>query len=543
MNHAYVGLRPMPSNSILPQSRPHASKAFQMIDLVRDLSRLILTTEFGNRQISRILKCAPNTVRRYRHRLDELQMSWDQVQIIGDAALLSLINDGRTGLAKPFVVPDWSLVERELRRPGVTVTLLFQEYRSTLPPAGQVMLSEREFGRRLHAFRNTLSASMRQVHKAGEKLFVDFSGKRIGYRTDEGRKVLCEVFVATLGASGYTYVEAVRSQTLPDWTMAHVRALEFFGGAPKIFVPDCLKSGVTSWRRGEVEINPTYAEVAAHYGAVVIPARPRKPKDKAQVERAVLLAQRWILAALRNRTFYSVDEVNAAIRPLLQAYNDRRFSRRKDQSRRLLFDSVERAELRSLPLNRFEFGAWSSMKTPRDYHVLADGRAYSVPHTLIGKSVRIRLGDRLVRIYHQGQEVAVHPRRTEGYAPTTLAAHRAPNHRAWAERDPDDAIVWATGVGPGVKSMVESYLEENANPLIRQQKLGALRALAREHGPERLDKACRRGLLIGARAVSSIRSMLKTHMEDAPIHEAPPQPSAVSPHRNVRGAVYFGGEA
>ncbi|WP_438853154.1 IS21 family transposase [Brevundimonas nasdae] len=514
-----------------------------MIDLVRDLSRLILTTEFGNRQIARILNCAPNTVRRYRLRLKELQLSWAQAQSIKDASLLSLINDGRRNLAKPFVIPDWSAVERELRRPGVTVTLLFQEYCSTLPPEGRVMLSEREFGRRLHDFRKTLSVSMRQVHKAGEKLFVDFSGKRIGYRANDGRTILCEVFVGTLGASGYTYVEAVRSQTLPDWTMAHVRALEFFGGAPKIFVPDCLKSGVTSWKRGEVEINPTYAELAAHYGAVVIPARPRKPKDKAHVERAVSLAQRWILAVLRNRIFHSLDEVNAAIRPLLQAYNDRHFSRQKDQSRRSLFDSVERAELRSLPVNRFEFGAWSSMKTPRDYHVMADGRAYSVPHTLIGKSVRIRLGDRLVRVYHQGQEVAVHPRRIEGYEPTTLAAHRPPNHRAWAERDAGDTLIWASGVGPSVRLMVESYLEENTNALIRQQKLGALRTLAHEHGGERLDKACSRALRIGARAVTSIRSMLKARMEDAPIHEAPSQPSATGPHRNVRGAVYFGGEA
>lgn len=261
-----------------------------MIDTVRELARLLLTTNFKNREIGRLLNHSPNTIGRYRHRLKELNLSWERVQQVDDSALLARINDGRDRCRKPFVVPDWSMLMRELRRPGVTIALLFQEYRSTLPPPGRVMMSDREFSRRLEKHRKTLSVSMRQIHKAGEKLFVDFSGKRIGYRSAGGRFVPCEVFVATLGASGFTYVEAIASQTLPDWTMTHVRALEFFGGAPKILVPDCLKSGVSSWKKGLAEINPTYNELAAHYGAVVIPARPRKPKDKAKVERAVALA-------------------------------------------------------------------------------------------------------------------------------------------------------------------------------------------------------------------------------------------------------------
>lgn len=515
-----------------------------MIDTVRELARLILTTDFTNRQISRLLNCAPNTVGRYRRRMNEMALCWEQVLQIDDHALLGRINDGRDRHRKPFVVPDWPMMTRELRRPGVTVALLFQEYRSTLPPAGRVMMSEREFSRRFEKHRKTLSVSMRQVHKAGEKLFVDFSGKRISYRSADGRQVPCEVFVATLGASSFTYVEAVASQTLPDWTMAHVRALEFFGGTPSILVPDCLKSGVTSWKNGQTEINPTYYELAAHYGAVVLPARPRKPKDKAKVERAVALAQRWILAALRNRTFYSIEEINAAIRPLLAAYNDRPFTRRKEESRRSLFEALDLPLLRPLPANRFEFGWWTSAKVPPDYHVSADGRAYSVPHTLKGKLVRIRLSDQAVRIYYQGKEVAIHPRRREGFEDSTLPAHRPKHHRAYAERASDDAVAWACSIGDGAKALVEVYLGNTDRPLIRDQQLRALRLVAQEFGTERFDKACARAIKIGSYTVRSLRSMLRARMEEAQVFDSPSADSpSSSSHENVRGASYFGGQS
>lgn len=512
-----------------------------MIDTVRELARLLLMTDFGNREISRLLNHSPNTIARYRRRLEELELSWDQVQQLGDDALLARINDGRDRCRKPFVVPDWSMLMRELRRPGVTIALLYQEYRSTLPPLGRVMMSDREFSRRLERYRKTLSVSMRQIHRAGEKLFVDFSGKRIGYCSTDGRFVPCEVFVATMGASGFTYVEAVASQTLPDWTMAHVRAMEFFGGAPKILVPDCLKSGVTSWKKGQAEINPTYNEMAVHYGAVVIPARPRKPKDKAKVERAVALAQRWILAALRNRTFFSIEEINAAIRPLLTAYNDRPFTRRKDESRRSLFETLDRPVLSALPDDRFEFGSWASAKVPTDYHVLADGRAYSVPYTLAGKPVRIRLGDQVVRIYHQGREVAIHPRRRDGFDDITLAAHRPSHHRAYAGDFEDDMRGWAASIGEGVKALVAIYLNSKGKPLIREQQLRALRQVEKEFGPDRFDKACARAVLIGAHTVKSLRSMLQTRMEEAPVFEHSLEGASAQPHENVRGAGYFGG--
>lgn len=514
-----------------------------MIDNVRELARLILATDFGNRQIGRLLNCAPNTVGRYRRRINELALSWEQVLQIDDHALLTRINDGRDRHRRPFVVPDWAMLTRELRRPGVTVALLFQEYRSTLPPVGRVMMSEREFSRRFEKHRKTISVSMRQVHTAGEKLFVDFSGKRISYRSADGQQVPCEVFVATLGASSFTYVEAVRSQTLPDWTMAHVRALEFFGGAPSILVPDCLKSGVTSWKNGQAEINPTYNELASHYGAVVLPARPRKPKDKAKVERAVALAQRWILAALRNRTFFSIEEINAAIRPLLAAYNDRPFTRRKEESRRSLFEALDRPLLRPLPDDRFEFGWWSSAKVPPDYHVPVDGRAYSVPYILKGKLVRIRLSDQVVRIYHQGKEVAIHPRRREGFDDSTLPAHRPKHHRAYAERASDDAVAWASSIGDGAKALVAIYLGATDRPLIRDQRLRALRSIVQEVGSERFDKACARAVQIGSHSIRSLRSMLRARMEDAPVFESPSTESpSSSSHDNVRGAGYFGGQ-
>ena len=513
-----------------------------MPSIFRELIRLILANELNNSEIAEALHFARNTVRRYRRRLHELSLEFSEVCTLDDETLLNLINNGRENCRKPFVEPDWDLVDRELRRAGVTRSLLYQEYRSALPPPGKVMMSEREFFRRLETFRKLLGVSMRQAHNGGEKLFVDFSGKRISYLGEDGQPVMCEVFVATLGASGYTYVEAVRSQKLPDWTMAHVRAFEFFEGSPHILVPDCLKSGVTTWRYVDAVINPTYAELAAHYGAAVIPARPRHPKDKGKVENAVLLAQRWILAALRNRVFFSLAELNEAIARLLKDYNNRPFRRRRDQSRRSLFETLDQPVLRALPFNRYEFGEWRSAKVPSDYHVAWDERNYSVPYTLVGKQVQIRASPSAIKIYHLHQEVATHVRLYDGARDSTEPAHRPAHHRKFDPLDPariDDHRTWARGIGANVAAVAEAYIGQRESWLITSQKLLALRRLQKDYGADRLEKACLRGLAIGSTSVRMLRSALQTGMEDAPIQGAdeptPPKP----PHRNVRGRKYF----
>lgn len=510
-----------------------------MIEKARELSRLILTTQLPNQKIGQALNCSPTTVQRYRVRLADLSLDWASVEQLDDHTLANRINDGRARSLKPFVVPDWSALEREYRKPGVTQTLLHQEYISRLPPPGQINMPERTFNRRFADYRRRLGVSMRQVHKAGEKLFVDFSGKRISYRGPDGRPVMCEVFVATLGASGLTYVEAVRSQTLPDWTMAHARAFEFMGGAPQILVPDCLKSGVTSWREGPDGINPAYAELATHYGSAVIAARPGRPKDKAKVERSVQLAQRWILAALRNVDLFSLEEINAAISPLLKKLNQRPFKRRPLESRQSLFEALDRPALKPLPNITYEFGEWRTATVPADYHVLFDERAYSVPYGLVGKRVRVRASATAITVYHNNQVIATHPRVWDDHADSTNPAHQPVQHRVLTEHRLADDRAWALTMGPGTVALVEHLLASDRAPLIIKQALSGLRKIGKAYGPARLELACARGLRIGATRVRSIESMLRAGLETAPIHgpddDLPPLPG----HENVRGAHYF----
>jgi transposase len=380
---------------------------------------------------------------------------------------------------------------------------------------------------------------MRQVHRAGEKAFVDYSGKKPHIvDRDTGELVAIDLFVMVLGASNYTYAEATRTQRLGDFVSSNIRAFEYFGCVPEIVVPDQLRSAVSGPHRYDPDINPTYLEMAQHYGVAIIPARPRKPKDKAKVEVGVQVAQRWILACLRNRTFFSLDELNAAIAELLERLNARPFQK-LDGCRQSAFESIDRPAMKPLPQARYELAEWKDATVNIDYHVDCDGRLYSVPHALLGAQVEVRATTTTVEILHGGERVATH-RRSYGPrgTPVTIEAHRPKSHRDYGAWPPSRVVSWAASIGPSVASVVERILADKPHPEQGYRSCMALIRTAKQYGHERTDAACRRALQIGAPTRKSVEAILKRGLDRAPVDDGDAAPRIVV-HENVRGGEYF----
>ena len=382
---------------------------------------------------------------------------------------------------------------------------------------------------------------MRQAHVAGEKLFVDYAGTTIDiFDAATGEVHACQLFVAVLGASSYTYAEATATQSLPDWIGAHTRAFAFFGGVPAMVVSDNLKSGVTKACFYEPAVNRAYAEMAAHYDTAIVPARPRKPRDKAKVEVAVQVATRWIIAKLRNAKFFSLTELNAAICECVKALNDR-VTRHLGASRRALFETPDRPALKSLPAEPYVYAEWKQVKAGLDYHVEVEKHYYSVPHALLRETLWARITARTIELFHRGKRVAVHVRSSSNRRHTTVNEHMPSSHRRYADWTPERIRRRAGEIGPKTSALIEIILRERRHP---EQGfcscLGILRH-AGNFGPERLEAACGRALDIGARSYTSVTSILKNKLD----RQRPAQsntggtdgPAIV--HANIRGPRYF----
>ncbi|MCB1629843.1 MAG: IS21 family transposase, partial [Xanthomonadales bacterium] len=433
--------------------------------------------------------------------------------------------------ARPAI--DFAEVQRQLRQRGVTLALLWQEYKERFPDGFQ-------YSRYCELYRAWLArvdVVMRQEHRVGEKLFVDYAGQTIPI-VDRRTCEICQaqIFVAVLGASSYTYAEATLSQALPDWLGAHVRAFEFFGGCPQLVVPDNLKSGVLRAHRYEPELNPAYQELADHYGVAVLPTRVRKPRDKAKVEAGVLLVERWILARLRHQTFFSIEQLNREIAGLLIGLNDRPF-RKLSGSRTSQFQALDRPALRPLPAQRYEYAEWRRARVNIDYHIEFDGHFYSAPYTLARQNVDLRATESTVEILHRGQRVASHRRSARHAGHTTIAEHMPSHHRHQAEWTPERLGRWATQIGAATAKAVAQIIASRAHPEQGfRAAMGVLR-LARDYSPTRLEAACVRALHSGACRYRSIESILKTGLDQRPLPatETPPLPE----HDNVRGPRYY----
>ena len=500
---------------------------------IRDVLRLS-AEGLSARKIGVSLTIGRTTVQAYLDRAAAVDLSWPLPRDMSDTDLERLIYP-RTArdIANRATEPDWAHIHRELRRKGVTLMLLWEEYRSGHPDG----YGYSRFCELYKCWEGKLSPVMRQRHPAGERLFVDYAGHTIDVidpQTGEVRPA--QLFVAALGASSYTFAEASWTQSLPDWIASHVHAFDFFGGVTAQIVSDNLKAGVSKACFYDPAINRTYADMATHYGTAVVPARPHKPKDKAKVEGAVLLVERWILARLRNRQFFSIAEVNAAIRPLLDRLNEK-LSRHLGASRQHLFTQLDKPALKPLPMAPYVYAEWKKCRAGLDYHVAIDKHYYSVPYQLLQKELWARITDRTIEVFHVGQRVASHVRTSGNGQHSTQREHMPAHHQFREDWTPQRITARAARVGPNVAAFVEVVMRDRKHPEQGYRTcLGVIR-LADKFGRDRLDAACSRALEINARSYSSLQSILKNGLESRPRTRAAEEPAIT--HPNIRGADYF----
>lgn len=500
---------------------------------IRDVLRLS-AEGLSTRQIAASLAIGRTTLRGYLDRATELGLAWPLPADMSDTDLeRCLFHRAYQNTQRIEAQPDWPYIHRELRRKGMTLSLLWEEYRANHPDG----YGYSRFCELYTRWEGKLSPVMRQRHPAGERLFVDYAGRTIDVIDPQTGEVrTAQVFVAVLGASNYTFVEATWTQSLPDWIASHVRALNFFGGVTAQIVSDNLKAGVTKACFYDPAINRTYADMAAHYDTAVVPARPYKPKDKAKVEGGVLLAERWILARLRNHQFFSLAEVNAAIRPLLDRLNDK-LSRHLGANRRQLFEQLDKPALKLLPVAPYVYAEWKKCRAGLDYHVAIDKHYYSVPYQLLKRELWARITDRTIEVFHVGQRVASHVRTSSNGKHSTLRDHMPAHHQFRDDWTPDRITARAARVGPNVASFVEVAMRSRKHPEQGYRTcLGVIR-LADKFGRDRLDAACSRALEINARSYSSLLSILKNGLESRPRTRATDEPAIT--HPNIRGADYF----
>lgn len=502
---------------------------------LRELLRLKHDAGLSHRAIAQACTVGLGTVTTYLQRVAAAGLSWPLPDDLDDAALEARVF-ARPAVppARDRVVPDWSQLHQELKQPGVTLSLLWLEYRAR-HPAGY---GYSQFCERYRRWARALKPSMRQVHHAGEKLFVDFSGKRPSLvDATTGEVVVVELFVGVLGASGLIYAEATRSQDLASWVGAHVRMVEYFGGSAAIWVPDNLKSGVTTANYYEPEVNRTYADLARHYGAIVLPARAAHPHDKPKVEVSVQIAQRWILAVLRHQTFFTLADLNAAIRTCLDAVNDRPMQI-VGVSRRVLFEQLDRPALRPLPSTRYELATWKPCRVNIDYHVEVDHNWYSVPYQLIHEKVEARATHTTVEVFFKGRRVASHARRTGRNHYATDPTHMPRSHRAHAEWTPSRLIGWAEQTGPATGRLVAGILNRRPHPEQGYRACLGLMRLGRVHGLDRLDAACARAEQLRSYRFRTVEHILIHQQDRLPLDEPAPARPALT-HENLRGATYY----
>ena len=502
---------------------------------IREALRLCLAEGLSPRLAGIATGLPRSTVRRYVVRAAEVGLGWPLPPELDDRDLEERLY-GRPApppsVSRP--VPDWAVVHHELRRKGVTLALLWTEYRERCPDGfGYTWFTEQ-----YRAFAGRLDVVLRQDHRAGEKLFLDFAGQTIPI-TDPatGELTAAQLFVAVLGASNYTYAEALPSQAEVHWTAAHARAFEFFGAAPAILVPDNLKAGVIRPHRYEPILNASYAELAAHYGCAILPARPNKPRDKAKVESGVLVAERWIAAALRNRTFFSIAEANLSIAERVAWLNNRPF-RKLEGSRAVLFAQLDRPAMRPLPAIPYEYATWKQAKVNIDYHVELDRHYYSVPYTLVGETADVRASARTVEIFVRGRRVASHLRSSAVGRHTTQDGHMPESHRRHLEWTPSRLVAWGEQTGPATGALAAAIMASRPHPEQGFRSCLGIFRLGRRHGPERMEAACARALAVGAISYRSVDSILKAGLDRAPLPEPAPV-RATRDHPNVRGPGYY----
>jgi transposase len=488
------------------------------------------------RQISQSVGISASTAQGYLKRARQAGVSWPLPNELDAAALEARLFTRSADEYRPTrPEPDWLEVHRE-RKQGkhVTLQLLWLEYKQAHPDGWAYT----QFCAHYHRWLERQDVVMRLEYPAGERVLVDFCGDTLPITDPEtGELWQAQVFVAVLAASGYLYVEAAGTQELAAWLGAHVHALEFYGGAPRIIVPDNLKTGVTKACWYDPELNPSYLELARHSGLAVLPTRPYHPRDTAAVEAAVQVAERWVLAPLRKRRFFSLGEANAAIAEQVAIVNGRHF-RGQDLSRRALFDKLERPALQPLPSRPYAFARWKPAKVNIDYHVEFDTRYYSAPHRLAREAVEVRATAHVVEVFHRGRRVASHAREYGRRRFITDPAHMPAAHRAHLEWTPSKLVAWGGRIGPPVAELIETILTRRPHPEHGYRACLGLMRLVRRYGGERVSAACQRALATGGLSYSSVEAILKHGLDRVPVGEPTTKVVPIQ-HANLRGATYY----
>lgn len=489
------------------------------------------------RDIGRALNLSHGVVGKYRAAIRAAGLRWEEAQHLGDAELEGRIWQASPERApRPVTLPDCAWIHTELKRhKHVTLQLLWDEYHAA---HGTSSLRYSAFCERYRQWAKRLQRSMRQRHFAGEKLFVDYAGRTVpiyGATCEEAYRAA--IFVGALGASGYAYAEATRTASLPDWLGSHVRMLNFYGAAPTILVPDNLRVGVTKADRYEPQLQRSYEEMAAHFSIAVIPARPFRPKDKPKAELTVLLVCRWVLARLRHQRFFSLEELNAAIKPLLNELNERPFQKLPG-SRRSVFQSLDRPAMRPLPPTPYVYAEWKGVRAAFDYHVDVDGHYYSVPHALVGCELWARFSAATVEVFHRSVRVASHVRSYQRGVHTTLAEHMPRSHRAHAEWSPARLLHWGASIGVNTGAVVEHLLKSKPHPEQGYRTCLGLLSLARQYGQGRLEAASALAIKLRSPTRKSVLSILKTGRDQRQPVDTTLQLDLPA-HSNVRGPKYY----
>ena len=501
---------------------------------IREILRHKWAVGCSHREVAASLGVSVGAVSAAEQRARAAGLDWPSVEALDDEALEARLY-GTTVAERRRPLPDPVWIHTERKRPGVTLELLHHEYLERHRDG----YAYTQFCEHYRRWCRDRRLSMRQVHHAGEKLFVDYAGKKPAIAdpsTGEARDV--ELFVAVLGASNYTYAEATATQQIGDWIQAHVRAFEFLGGIPGAVVPDQLRSGVTRPCRYEPELQRCYEELALHYGTVILPARPASPRDKAKVEVGVQVAERWIVARLRHQTFFSLAALNHRIGELLVELNGRTM-RHYRASRRALFEQLDRPALKPLAATRYEHALWKFVRPNIDYHVELAGHYYSVPFTLRHERLELRHTATIVEVFHHGQRVASHLRSHLRGRHTTVAEHMPRSHQAHLEWSPERIGRWAQTIGPHTRALVEAIFADRPHPEQGYRScLGILR-LAKRYGDQRLEAACQRALAVAARSYRHVESILKHGLDRLPATVESPRAGTPVTHANLRGRDYY----
>lgn len=508
---------------------------------IKEILRLKWESRLSHRAIGRACKLSSSTVSEYIQRATQAGLSWPLSEGLGEADLYSKLfpKSAQAGELEKWA-PDWEQVHRELRKRGVTLKLLWTEYCEQNPNGYQYS----QYCQHYRLWKGKLAPAMRLPHKGGEEMEVDYAGLTLPMVNPETGEISpAQVFVATLPASNYLYAEAQSDQTLPNWIGGHIRAFAFFGGLPRILKPDNLKAGVKSPCYYEPDLNPSYQEMAEYYGLAVLPTRVRKPKDKPNVENGVQNVERWVLAPLRKQTFFSLTEANQSMRPLLAALNERKMEH-LSKSRRELFEEVDQPALRPLPEQSYEFATWKTALVNIDYHVAFEKHFYSVPHRLLHAAVEVRATERLVEIFYQGSQVAVHPRSTVPGRYSTRPEHMPANHRfvfdnlsstEGGEGTPERLLRWGGQVGPFTAQLIQAILSARRYPEQAYRSCLGVLSLAHKHDPQVVETACQH--LLNAHLLSY--QHLKSELERLSKAASATEPLPLPQHENIRGKTYY----